>query len=92
MTWALLSTIHGPLESNEAAPAPQQRGATRHVVPEGLVAELAGVRQARAPFLFATGGHAEVAATVGHLRRRRHVFTGGRGRHPGKPRWVILTI
>ena len=61
-------------------------------VPEGLVTELAGVRQPGPSFLLAAGGHAEVAAAVGHLRGRRHVFTGGRGRHPGEPRGVIITV
>lgn len=61
-------------------------------VPEGLVTELAGVRQPGASFLLAAGGHAEVTAAVGHLRGRGHVFTGGRGRHPGQARRVVIAI
>lgn len=62
-------------------PPPIQRRHLQHLgvslIPEGLVAELAGVRQTCASFLLATGGHAEVTAAVGHLRGGRHVFTGG---------------
>lgn len=36
-------------------------------IPEGFVTELAGVRQAGAALLLAAGGHAQVAAAVGHL-------------------------
>lgn len=36
-------------------------------IPEGLVAELAGVRQTSASFLLAASGHAEVTAAIGHL-------------------------
>lgn len=54
-----------------------------NVVPEGLVTELARVRQARSSLLLAASGHAEVTAAIGYLRRRCHILTGGRGRHPG---------
>lgn len=63
----LLSTIHHVCQSTENAPAASW--GTKHVsfIPEGLVAELAGVRQTSASFLLAASGHAEVTAAIGHL-------------------------
>lgn len=58
---------------------------------EGLVTELAGVGQPSPSLLLSACGCAQVTA-VGHLRGGRHVFTGGRGRHPGQACWVIITI
>uniref|UniRef100_A0A8B9KBJ7 Uncharacterized protein n=1 Tax=Astyanax mexicanus TaxID=7994 RepID=A0A8B9KBJ7_ASTMX len=56
---------------------------------EGLVAELAGIGQARASFLLPRA-HAQIAAAIPqHLRWRCHVFAGGRGRHPGEPRVIV---
>lgn len=62
------------------------------LIPEGLVTELAGVRQASTSFLLTTCGHAEVTAAIGHLWGWRHVFAGGWGRHPREARWVIIAI
>ena len=47
----------------------QHLGGTKCVslIPEGLVTELAGVRQTCASFLLTTGGHAKVTAAIGHL-------------------------
>lgn len=77
---------------NKSSPAASWGIKGVRFIPERLVTELAGVRQTSTSFLLATGGHAEVTAAIGHLWGRRHIFTGGRGRHPGQPCWVIITI
>lgn len=64
MTLVSLSTIHQLCQCTEMSP----QETTRVIfIPEGFVAELAGVRQTSTSFLLTAGCHAEVAAAIGHL-------------------------